>query len=50
MKFGSAILKNVNASIVNSRTASNLLGQSALERFGKVSIDYKMNKILLEPR
>ena len=50
MKLGSALLKNVNASVVNSRTASNLLGQSTLERFGKVSIDYKMNKILLEPR
>jgi len=50
MKFGSAILKNVYASVVNSRTASNLLGQSALESFGKVPSDYKMNEILLEPR
>ena len=50
MKIGSALLKNVKASVVNSRTASNLLGQSALERFGKVSMDYVSNEIILEPK
>ena len=50
MKMGSSLLRDVNASVVNSRTASNLLGQSALERFGRVSIDYQRQVIVLEPR
>ena len=50
MRLGPALLNDVNASVVNSHTASNLLGQSALERFGKVSIDYASNEIVLEPK
>lgn len=50
LKFGSALLKNVDASIINSNSAPNLLGQSALERFGRVSIDYSENVIIVEPK
>lgn len=47
LTLGEVKLSNVQASVVNSQTASNLLGQSALSRFGKVSIDYNTNEILL---
>jgi aspartyl protease family protein len=50
LKFGSALLRNIEASVVNSNSAPNLLGQSALERFGKVSIDYTERVIIVEPK
>jgi predicted aspartyl protease len=39
VKFGDAVLNNVKASVVKSQTAPLLLGQSVLERLGKIEID-----------
>jgi len=48
VKIGRKILKNVKASIVHNMDAPLLLGQSALARFGKVSIDYNRNEITFD--
>jgi aspartyl protease family protein len=48
VKIGQKELKNVEASIVHSQKAPLLLGQSAFERFGKVSVDYKKQTISFE--
>lgn len=39
VKFGDAVLSNVRASVVKSQTAPLLLGQTVLERLGKIEID-----------
>ncbi|MDR2563234.1 MAG: retroviral-like aspartic protease family protein [Prevotellaceae bacterium] len=41
-------LTDVRASIVHSTQAPLLLGQSALAKFGKISLDYKKNEITFE--
>ena len=43
--IGDWILNNVRASIVDNMEAPLLLGQSALAKFGKISIDYNKNEI-----
>lgn len=43
IEIGGVILSNVPASIVHSNHAPLLLGQSAMEKFGKFSFDYKNN-------
>lgn len=48
VKIGDAILKNVDASVVNSQKAPLLLGQSAMERFGTITIDNINNKLLIK--
>ena len=48
VKIGNKELLNVKASIVHNSQAPLLLGQSALSRFGKVSIDYDNSQIILE--
>jgi aspartyl protease family protein len=48
VKIGNKILHNVEASIVKSLEAPLLLGQSALSKFGKISIDYKKLELKLE--
>ncbi len=48
VKLGGVILENVEASIVNNAVAPLLLGQSALAKFGKISIDYNKNRLILE--
>lgn len=48
VKVGDAILKNVDASVVNSQKAPLLLGQSAMERFGTITIDNINNKLLIK--
>ena len=48
VKIGNKILKNVEASVVNNLEAPLLVGQSALGKFGKISIDYGKNEILFE--
>lgn len=48
VKIGNKILKNVEASIVHNSEAPLLFGQSALAKFGKVSIDYHKNEIIFE--
>lgn len=45
VQIGDIILENVEASIVDNIQAPLLLGQSALAKFGKVTIDYNKNTI-----
>jgi aspartyl protease family protein len=48
VKIGNITLNNIEASIVHNSIAPLLFGQSALEKFGKISIDYKKGEITLE--
>lgn len=45
VRIGNKSLPQVEASIVHNLSAPLLLGQSALARFGKISIDYNRNSI-----
>lgn len=46
--IGNKTLHNVEATIISNMEAPLLLGQSALSRFGKLSIDYNRNEISFE--
>lgn len=46
--IGNRELNNVQACVIQGQNAPLLLGQSALQKFGKVSIDYKTNQITFE--
>lgn len=46
--IGSVTLHNVKASVMSNMDAPLLLGQSALSRFGKLSIDYNRGEITFE--
>lgn len=48
VKIGNRTLYNIRASIVDNMDAPLLLGQSALAKFGKISIDYNKNEIIFE--
>jgi clan AA aspartic protease (TIGR02281 family) len=48
VKLGDAVLKNVQASVVHNQKAPLLLGQSVLERFGKITIDNVNLKITIQ--
>lgn len=48
VKIGNRTINNVEASVVHNLEAPLLLGQSALSKFGKVTIDYKKNEISFE--
>jgi aspartyl protease family protein len=48
VKIGSKTLYNIEASVINNLDAPLLLGQSALEKFGKISIDYSKGEITFE--
>jgi len=48
VKLGNRILYNVRASVIDNPHAPLLLGQSALEQFGKITIDNVRNEIILE--
>jgi aspartyl protease family protein len=48
VKIGNRTLRNVEASVVNNLGAPLLMGQSALEKFGKISIDYARGEISFE--
>lgn len=48
VKIGNRVLQNIRASVVHNMEAPLLLGQSVLEEFGKISIDYKKGIIELE--
>ena len=48
VKIGDAVLKNVDASVVKNQQAPLLLGQSALERFGTITIDNVNNKLIIK--
>ncbi|HOK51162.1 MAG TPA: retropepsin-like aspartic protease [Bacteroidales bacterium] len=48
VKIGNRVLQNIEAIVIDNNEAPLLLGQSALERFGKISIDNKNNVIVFE--
>ena len=48
VKIGDAVLHNVDASVVKSQKAPLLLGQSAMERFGAITIDNQNNKLIIK--
>lgn len=48
VRIGNKTLNNVQASVVNNIGAPLLMGQSALSRFGKITIDYNNNEIKFE--
>jgi len=48
VKIGDVVLKNVDASVVKSQKAPLLLGQSAMERFGTITIDNQNNKLIIK--
>lgn len=48
VRLGDAVLKNVEASVVNSQNAPLLFGQSAMERFGAITIDNENNKLIIK--
>ncbi len=48
IKIGGAVLKNVEASVVNNQQAPLLLGQTVLERFGTITIDNINSKLLIK--
>ena len=48
VKIGDAVLHNVDASVVKSQKAPLLFGQSAMERFGTITIDNAANKLIIK--
>lgn len=48
VQIGNKILYNVKASIIHNTSAPLLLGQSALNQFGQITIDYNNSQITLE--
>lgn len=48
VKIGHRTLENVKATVMESPKAPLLLGQSALAKFGKVSIDYQRKEITFD--
>ena len=46
--IGNKTLHNVEASVVNNSKAPLLFGQSALESFGKISIDYNKGVLIFD--
>lgn len=48
VQIGNRRLKNVKAMVVHNPIAPILLGQSALSRFGKVTIDYEKKEIIFD--
>ncbi len=48
VKIGDKTLRDVEASVVHNLSAPLLMGQSALEKFGRISIDYGRGEISFE--
>ncbi len=48
LEFGGIILKNIKATVVKTLDAPILLGQSALQSFGKITIDNNKSVIVLQ--
>lgn len=45
VKIGNKIIENVEASVIHNMQAPLLIGQSALSKFGEITIDYNRNEI-----
>ena len=48
VKIGNRVLQNIEATVIDNNEAPLLLGQSALEKFGKITIDNTNSQIILE--
>lgn len=48
VKIGNRLLRNIEAIVIDNDKAPLLLGQSAFEKFGKISIDYTKSEITFE--
>ena len=48
VKIGNKKIYNIEASVVHNLEAPLLLGQSALTKFGKISIDYNKKQLILD--
>ena len=48
VKVGDVSLKNIEASVVKNQKAPLLLGQSALERLGRITIDNEHSKLIIK--
>jgi len=48
VKIGDRVLQNIEALVIDNNEAPLLLGQSALGKFGKISIDNQNNVIIFE--
>lgn len=48
VKIGNRLLNDVKASVVHNMNAPLLMGQSALEKLGKISINYQLGEITME--
>ena len=48
VKIGDFTMKNVKASVSNSLSAPILLGQSALQKFKKITIDNEKSQLIIE--
>ncbi len=48
VKVGNVFLENVEATVIDNVNAPLLLGQTVLERFGKIEIDNENSKIILK--
>ena len=48
VQIGDRVLNNVEASIVPNQSAPLLLGQSVLQKFGKLSIDNRNKQLIIE--
>ncbi|GAB3695203.1 hypothetical protein GCM10027592_17000 [Spirosoma flavus] len=48
VRIGDRVLENVSANVVSSAKAPLLLGQSALSKFGKISVDYRRNVVTFD--
>jgi aspartyl protease family protein len=46
VQIGDLIVYDVEASVVHNQQAPLLFGQSAMNRFGKITIDYENNRII----
>lgn len=48
VRIGDRVLENVNANVVGNAKAPLLLGQSALSKFGRISLDYRRNVVTFD--
>lgn len=48
VQIGDRVLENVTANVVRNTKAPLLLGQSALSKFGKISVDYRRNVVTFD--
>lgn len=48
VKIGNIVLENIEATIIDNVDAPLLLGQTVLERFGKIEIDHENNEIIFK--